>query len=64
MGTRMVPSYARLFMKYFEHDLLDIVPKKLRIWFIFVDDIFLIYRYGKKELDRFMTIINCYYPTI
>ena len=31
MGTRMVPSYANLFMKHLEHELLDRSPKKSKI---------------------------------
>ena len=39
-------------------------PKKPKICLRFIDDIFLIWRHGKEELDRFVTMIKSYHPTI
>ena len=62
MSTRMAPTYAKFFMKYLEHELLDTVPYKSRIHLRVVDNIFLLWRYGKNELHRFKTMINNYHP--
>ena len=42
MGTRMAPSYANIFMKYVEMQMIDTSPKKPTLWLRFIDDIFMI----------------------
>ena len=42
MGTRMVPAYANLFMKYLEKELLEFSEKKPNLWLRFIDDILMI----------------------
>ena len=43
MGTKMAPSYANLFLGKFEHDVILNSPYQPRIWFRFIDDIFMIW---------------------
>ena len=38
----MAASYANLFMKYWEKDLLEISPSKPKIQFRFINDMFMI----------------------
>ena len=40
IGTKMAPSYARIFMGKIESYLLEQAPTKLIFWRIFIDDIF------------------------
>ena len=42
MGTRMCPSYANIFMKYIELQLIETSPKKPKMWIRFIDDILMI----------------------
>ena len=42
MGTRMAPSYTNLFMGKFEQHAIDNSLLKLFIWWMFIDDIFMI----------------------
>ena len=47
MGTRMAPSYANIFMKYVEVQVIETSPKKPTLWLRFIDDIFMIWGHGK-----------------
>ena len=64
MGTRMAPSYANIFMKYIEMQLIDTSPKKPKIWLRFIDDIFMILGHGRHELENFKHLVNNLHPTI
>ena len=48
MGTRMAHSYANIFMKYIEMQLIETSPKKQTIWLRFIDDILMIWSHGKQ----------------
>ena len=64
MGTRMAPSYANIFMKYVEIQLIDTSPKKLTLWLRFIDDIFMIWGHGKQALEDFKHLANTIHPAI
>ena len=64
MGTRMALSYANLFMKYIEIQLIDTSPKKPKMWLRFIDDIFMIWGHGRHELENFIHLANNLHPTI
>ena len=64
MGTRMAPNYAIIFMHYLETNFLSNYPKQPKIWLRFIDDIFMIWKEGKPELEKFLEALNSYYPTI
>ena len=64
MGTRMAPSYANIFMKYVETQLIDTSPKKPKIWLRFIDDIFMIWGHGRHALEDFKHLANNILPTI
>ena len=64
MGTRMAPSYANIFMKYRETQLIDTSPKKPKIWLRFIDDIFMIWGHGRHALEHFKHLANNIQPTI
>ena len=64
MGTRMAPSYANIFMKYVEIQLIETSPKKPTLWLRFTDDIFMIWGHGKQALEGFKHLSNNIHPTI
>ena len=55
IGTRMAPSYANMFMKYIEIQLVDKSPKRPKIWLRFIDDIIMIWGHGRNELKTSYT---------
>ena len=65
MGTKCAPSYANLFMGYFEERY--IYPKidgKTLMYLRFIDDIFMIWTSSEEELKEFIKNINEEHPTI
>ena len=64
MGTRIAPSYAKIFMKYIEIQLVDTSCKKPKTWFRFIDNIIIIWGHGRNELENFIHLANNLHPTI
>ena len=64
MGKRMTLSYANIFMKYMEIQLIDTSPKKPKMWLRFIDDICTMWGHGRNELENFIHLANNLHPTI
>ena len=64
MGTRMAPNYAIIFMHSVEKEILKNAKIKPRIWHHFIDDVFIIWTYGKEKLEEFLNYINGVHETI
>ena len=64
MGTWMAPSYANLFMGKLECEFLRTQNIEPRVWWRFIDDIFVIWTHGEEELCRFNQSLNHHHPTI
>ena len=64
MGTRMAPNYAIIFIHYLETNFLSNYPKHPKTWLRFIDDIFMIWQYGRMELDKFLNALNNHHPKI
>ena len=60
MATRKAPSYANIFMKYVETQLMDTSPKKPKLWLRFIYDIFMIWGHGKQALEDFKHLAKTY----
>ena len=60
MGTKCAPSYANIFMGWFEELLTNLSDFYLR----FMDDIFLIWNGTKTEFDNFLKKVNECHPSI
>ena len=63
MGTKCAPNYANLFMAYFEE--MFIYPRikgKSLLYLRYIDDIFLIWKGSKEELEAFIAEINSGHP--
>ena len=63
-GTRVVLSYARIFMHFLEKRIFTVSHLKPTMWLGFIDDIVIIWPHGDDKLTHLMTIINYFYPTI
>ena len=64
MGTKLAPSFANLFMGYFEEEYVAPYSKQPFLWKRFIDDILIIWTYGQDELTRFVTYLNSVHETI
>ena len=64
IGTKMAPSFANIFMHYFESEFLasaDLIPD---FWKRFIDDIFAIWLHGEAKLVEFIERLNTFNPAI
>ena len=64
MGTRMAPNYAIIFMHKIETELLHKSTLQPTFFKRFIDDIFLIWLHGEKQLQDFLQMINSHHKTI
>ena len=64
METRMAPNYAIIFMHKTETELLQKSSLKPTFFKRFIDDIFLIWPHGEKQLQDFLQMINSHHKTI
>ena len=63
-GTNMAPPYAIIFMGDLEKKILKDCGKKPFTWWRYIDDIFMLWQHGEKELEKFLKFRNCHHPTI
>ena len=64
MDTRMAPNYAIIFMHSVEKEIVNNSKLKPRIWHHLIDDVFIIWTYGKEKLEEFLNYINGLHETI
>ncbi|XP_070546342.1 uncharacterized protein [Ptychodera flava] len=64
MGTRMAPQFANIFMADLEQRFLNSYPLKPRVYFRFIDDIFMIWTHGLDALKKFYQDFNSFHNTI
>ena len=64
MGTKMAPSYANLFLGYFEANALENAPFKPHTWLRYIDDISMIWTEGLDNLKIFIDYLNNINSTI
>jgi len=64
MGSPISSVIANIFMEHFEKEVLKKTFKKPEVWFRYVDDIFVIWRYGRTELHKFLIFLNNQHPNI
>ena len=58
MGTKMAPSFANLFLGYFEVNALENAPFQPHTWLRYIDDIFMIWTEGLDNLKIFIDYLN------
>ena len=64
MGTKMAPSFANLFLGYFETNALNNAQFKPHTWLRYIDDIFMIWTEGPNNLKIFIDYLSNIHPTI
>ena len=64
MGTRVVPSYANIFMNDFEEKHVYTHHLQPLAWYRYIDDIFCLWQHGEEELEKFTTHLNSVHETI
>ena len=58
MGTRLAPSFANLYMYHFEDKYVYPYHLQPRVWYRYIDDIFMVWNHGQHELTKFITHLN------
>ena len=53
MGTKMAPSYANLFMRRFETQILERATNKPTVWWRYIDDVFTIWPHCEGASNNF-----------
>ena len=56
MGTKMPPSYANLFLRYFEANALENASFQPHTWLRYIDDIFMTLTEGLVNIKRFQRL--------
>ena len=64
MGTKMAPSYANLFLGFFEDNALKNAPFQPHTWLRYIDDIFIIWTEGLDNIKIFIDYLNNIHSTI
>ena len=64
MRTKMVQSYANLFMTDLENNLIAMNSTKPKVWWQCIDDIFTIWEHSQESLELFLQKINVFHTTI
>ena len=64
MGTKMAPSYANLFLGFFEANALKNAPFQPHTWLRYIDDFFMIWTEGPDNLKIFIDYLNNIHSTI
>ena len=64
MGTRVAPTYANLFMRSLELEILEKSIKKPLVWYRYIDDIFFIWEHGEESLSEWIKYLNKYHKSI
>ena len=58
MGSPLSPVIANIYMEAFEEEALDKASKRPSMWIRYVDDTFVIWPHGRKELQTFHNHLN------
>ena len=62
--TKMTPRYTIIFMGDLEEWILQNCSFKPWVWWIYIDDIFLLWQHAEEKLKEFLDILNRYHPSI
>ena len=64
MGTKLAPSFANIFMGWFEENFVYHYHKQPLIWKRYIDDIFIVWQHGPDTLTDFVKHLNTCHETI
>ena len=60
----MAPPCAIIFLGDIEERFFSDRDITSPVWWEYIDDILMLWQHGKKELKKFLEILNFYHPTI
>ena len=60
----MAPPYAIIFMDSLKEDILSNSLLKPLVWWLYIDDIFMVWEHWEEDLKKFLETLNCYHPII
>ena len=63
-GIKVAPSFASLFMVYFEERWVYTYQVQPSMWLRYIDDIFIVWKKGENSLSNFITHLNSCHTTI
>ena len=64
MGTRVMPSFANIFMAEFEKMFMSIYPVQPQFYKRYIEDCVALSTHGQEELDKWIACLNQCYPSI
>ena len=64
MGTKLAPSFANIFMGWFEDGFVYTYKLQPLLWKRYIDDIFIVWQHGENELDEVVRHLNDQHKTI
>ena len=64
IGTKMAPPYAIIFLGDLEERFFSDCDISPLLWWRYINDIFMLWQHGEKELKKFLEILNSYHSTI
>ena len=64
IGTKMAPPYAIIFLGDLEERFFSDCDISPLLWWRYINDIFMLWQHGEKELKKFLEILTSYHPTI
>ena len=64
IGTKMVPTYANLFMDRLKRTLISEARIKPYLWLRYTDDVFMVWTGSEQELIEFLNYIDEAHATI
>ena len=65
MGTKCAPTYASIFMGFFEDShILPRIRDKILLYVRYIDDIFFLWTGSEEDLKNFLSTVNEIYPSI
>ena len=64
MGTKLAPSFANIYMGWFEDTFVYTYKLQPLIWKRYIDDIFMVWQHGPEQLNEFVHHLNSKHETI
>ena len=64
IGKKFAPAYTDLFMFSLEEKMMSSCEVRPWVWYLYIDDVFIIWTHGEKNLSRFVEYINSYHQKI
>ena len=64
IDTKIAPLYAIIFLGDLEERFFSDCDISSLVWWWYIDDDFMLWQHGEKDLKKFLDILNSYHPTM